>query len=913
MTTHTPLVVLDPGHGGRTKVGGSSPNSTSGGGLLEKDVNLDVARRVKELLGAGSRVMMTRESDTNLSLSDRAGFARALGADVFLSIHCNGHLDLQHDSTEVYITRDAPPATDEFAQELQRSVSGAIGTRTGGVVRADLGVLLPSRHASETVVALVELFDLTNPERAGQATDVAFLDRVAAAVAEVIDGRLPTVQVGPAAAGLTAAPRGSVRTPGVLRVAERLREEGVSADDIEGFLAALEGGPAPLSLPQARIASNGQTVVELPPAHLFEGWKADLVLAALGGTPISGLIHPLQALATAHDVTIGIGPSGSGGMVTGAGLSVGLVIGPGGRIGFYGTVSGLLGAVFSISATMTVTVIYGGPSMFSGSAIAAGVTVDAGAGPTVGAHVLLPTGGGDPIGITGEIGVSVGLSPVEAFIQYQRTGTTLSVPRGASLAGNGARAWETVSLDERRVYVMERLVAAGYPENGAAGIVGNLEAESGIIPARIEGSRSATPMRATDLHGQVTDFTAQQVMDRDRAARLGPRLPGVGLAQWTSSRRREGLFTHSYNGTMLGSQILYDMDAQIDYLVRELRHSYRRVDAVLRDPSVTVDDAADEVVYNYEVPGSVLSDGSKRPRSDARVQEIFRERRSKAHAALTVYRRTLSDGQGLSTSYRPRARATARIRADLRGVSDIGELARRLLAALRANAGFVAGVEDPTFFPHSAICQLRTHRAVGPGGIGTGFYIAPDRILTCGHNILLGPKVTTAIEVHPGRHHNMSTYPSFTVSGSSNWATHPRHNHSSTWSVATDGRVLTTPTFSDFDLAIIKVSTPPPHGEYFEIEEQRMSPASGIAVCGYAATDDVEVNQQNLDVNHVQEVLPERFTYPIQTRAGNSGSPVFYIDGGAAVATGVHSRAGGDYVNIGCRLTDAKVGWIRSV
>lgn len=81
------------------------------------------------------------------------------------------------------------------------------------------------------------------------------------------------------------------------------------------------------------------------------------------------------------------------------------------------------------------------------------------------------------------------------------------------------------------------------------------------------------------------------------------------------------------------------MDAQLDYLVSELRTSYRAVDAVLSDPAVTIDQAADEVVYRFEVPGSVLDAGRLRPRTDPAVQRVFTARRERATRALEIYRR----------------------------------------------------------------------------------------------------------------------------------------------------------------------------------------------------------------------------------------------------------------------------------
>lgn len=183
--------------------------------------------------------------------------------------------------------------------------------------------------------------------------------------------------------------------------------------------------------------------------------------------------------------------------------------------------------------------------------------------------------------------------------------------------------------------VMELLVGTyHYPVNGAAGLVGNLIAESGVQPDRIEGSHEDTPMRAQDFAGRVRDFTPDEVRDRDRRRRTGPRLPGVGIAQWTSSGRRAGLFRHSFRGRVLGTAILSDLDAQVDYLVTELRRSYRAVDARLRSPGVTVAQASDIVLLRFEVPGAVLN----KPVTDPGVQQVLARRRGLAARALAIHR-----------------------------------------------------------------------------------------------------------------------------------------------------------------------------------------------------------------------------------------------------------------------------------
>ncbi|MEV5961055.1 phage tail tip lysozyme [Kribbella sp. NPDC051952] len=192
-----------------------------------------------------------------------------------------------------------------------------------------------------------------------------------------------------------------------------------------------------------------------------------------------------------------------------------------------------------------------------------------------------------------------------------------------------------VGLDARVARVMELLVRKyGYPVNGAAGLVGNLMSESQVQPDRIEGSKSETPLRAPDFSGQLRDFTPDQVRDRNFSRKIGPRLPGVGLAQWTSPERRVGLFKHTFNGRQLGSAILHNLDAQVDYLVAELRGTYRAVDTVLRSPGVTLDQASDVVVLKFERPAAV----NDKPTSDPGVQAVLTKRRAAGAQALRTFR-----------------------------------------------------------------------------------------------------------------------------------------------------------------------------------------------------------------------------------------------------------------------------------
>jgi Phage tail lysozyme len=199
--------------------------------------------------------------------------------------------------------------------------------------------------------------------------------------------------------------------------------------------------------------------------------------------------------------------------------------------------------------------------------------------------------------------------------------------------------WPAVPTSNRLVYAMERLIDThGYPVNGAAGIVGNLLAESGVLPGRVEGSAAATPMRAANFAGQRTDFSPDEVQDRNRSASVGPRRPGVGLAQWTTPARRAGLFQRTAaDGRELGASVLFNMDAQIGYLVSELQAA-TGLNASLTAGGVSVNDASDNVLYQFEIPGSILdASGSKLSRTDPAVQTVFATRRNNANQALAAY------------------------------------------------------------------------------------------------------------------------------------------------------------------------------------------------------------------------------------------------------------------------------------
>ncbi|GBE35305.1 N-acetylmuramoyl-L-alanine amidase AmiC precursor [bacterium BMS3Bbin06] len=93
------IVVIDPGHGG------SDPGAISRRGLREKDVTLDIAKRLKRTLEEyyNLKVYLTRDRDRFISLDERTRFANRKDADLFVSIHSNASHTRKTRGFETYL------------------------------------------------------------------------------------------------------------------------------------------------------------------------------------------------------------------------------------------------------------------------------------------------------------------------------------------------------------------------------------------------------------------------------------------------------------------------------------------------------------------------------------------------------------------------------------------------------------------------------------------------------------------------------------------------------------------------------------------------------------------------------------------------------------------------------------------
>src|SRR5262245_24320868 len=112
--TTAPLrtIVIDAGHGGH------DPGATGPTGLMEKELVLDVTRRVAKLVAdqLGVKILLSRDGDHFVPLRDRTSYANRERADLFVSIHANAHRVVASEGVETYFL--SSEATDNASRQV---------------------------------------------------------------------------------------------------------------------------------------------------------------------------------------------------------------------------------------------------------------------------------------------------------------------------------------------------------------------------------------------------------------------------------------------------------------------------------------------------------------------------------------------------------------------------------------------------------------------------------------------------------------------------------------------------------------------------------------------------------------------------------------------------------------------------
>jgi len=157
------LVVIDPGHGGSDTGAVYQSGETT---LTEKHFTLLLARDLaRELIIRGNDVVLTRNDDREVLLSDRTALANKLKADIFISLHLNSSEDkIRSGGVETFILNHATDATSKRLAEFENTVlkesQANSGSSNVSLIMKDLildGNLSPSRDLACSVQSRLRL------------------------------------------------------------------------------------------------------------------------------------------------------------------------------------------------------------------------------------------------------------------------------------------------------------------------------------------------------------------------------------------------------------------------------------------------------------------------------------------------------------------------------------------------------------------------------------------------------------------------------------------------------------------------------------------------------------------------------------------------------------------------------------
>jgi N-acetylmuramoyl-L-alanine amidase len=187
------VVAIDPGHGGIPSL--SNPNQPFDPGAIgpnnleEKDVALDVSRRVAALLSQDLvSVVLTRTHDVWISIADREQVAIDAHASVFVSVHCNSFSDPSDGGSLVlYPNSMGEPLAQDLSDAMGRSFA-ADGVPDDGIqLRDDWWVHAPMPTST------VEMAYISNPHEAALLATPDFRQLVALSIRDGIERFDPTI------------------------------------------------------------------------------------------------------------------------------------------------------------------------------------------------------------------------------------------------------------------------------------------------------------------------------------------------------------------------------------------------------------------------------------------------------------------------------------------------------------------------------------------------------------------------------------------------------------------------------------------------------------------------------------------------------------------------------------------------
>lgn len=172
--TNKHYVVIDAGHGG-------SDVGATRNGVYEKNITLDVSKRVADLLRKkGYIVEMTRTTDTYVSLQDRVAISENINPDVFVSIHVNSSNSDSPTGLETHYYKDN---SLELAKYVHASLLNHVNSKDRGLFKSRFYVI---NHTTAPAI-LVEIGFISSPVERAQLVSESRKQATAKAIAEGIN------------------------------------------------------------------------------------------------------------------------------------------------------------------------------------------------------------------------------------------------------------------------------------------------------------------------------------------------------------------------------------------------------------------------------------------------------------------------------------------------------------------------------------------------------------------------------------------------------------------------------------------------------------------------------------------------------------------------------------------------------
>jgi N-acetylmuramoyl-L-alanine amidase len=166
--TRKPIIVIDPGHGGR------DPGAVSASGIFEKDITLTLSKKIIEVLNATGQydARLTRINDKFISLSNRVNIARENKADLFISIHADSIRGSSISGASIYTLSNKP--SDIHAAKMAARENNIITVDNNVSDLGDAGIhnFLIDLAMSKTIQKSQSIADLVVLELQSQGIDM---------------------------------------------------------------------------------------------------------------------------------------------------------------------------------------------------------------------------------------------------------------------------------------------------------------------------------------------------------------------------------------------------------------------------------------------------------------------------------------------------------------------------------------------------------------------------------------------------------------------------------------------------------------------------------------------------------------------------------------------------------------------